>query len=61
MEKESFKKYMNGASKMFIEFEKAYYGDQYSAKARYELPKKVIKKKEIPIMQQACLKSKNKS
>ena len=45
MNSKKFKKYINIASQMFIEFEKAYYGDQYETKKSYGLPKPFPKKK----------------
>ena len=45
MNSKKFKKYINIASQMFIEFEKAYYGDQYEAKKTYGMQKSVSKKK----------------
>jgi hypothetical protein len=34
MDKNKFEKYMNGAKKMMIEFEKVYLGDEYEKKGK---------------------------
>ncbi len=34
MDKNKFEKYMNGAKKMMIQFEKVYFGDEYEKKGR---------------------------
>ena len=34
MDKNKFEKYMNGAKKMMIQFEKVYLGDEYEKKGR---------------------------
>ncbi len=34
MDKNKFEKYMNGAKKMMIQFEKVYFGDEYEKKGK---------------------------
>ena len=37
MEVSKFQKYINGAARMFVEFEKAYYGDSYDGKQKMKI------------------------
>ena len=55
---DKFKKYINGAARMFVQFEKAYYGDNYDGKSKIKIDLFKEKKKVVkPVMQQACLRT----
>ena len=59
MDASKFKKYINVASQMFIEFEKAYYGDDYNLKKNFSLEKPIgtQKKKKNEKVVQPCFKN----
>lgn len=57
MNPKKFKNYINGASQMFIEFEKAYYGDEYEQKKNFSMPKPPPKKKKEEKLIQPCFKN----